>query len=317
VANVPTECVIGVDLGGTNLKAALLAGDGALRCETRRVIAGLRTAELLDALADTVCELRERAREPVAAAGFGIACLIDERSGLAASSTHLPIVGVPFAAAMEERLAVPVRVDNDANMALLAELRAGAAADARVAVMLTLGTGVGGAIALDGEIFRGARGAGGELGHIVLDRDGPPCGPGCPGRGCLESFVSGSALARAAAAAGVPAPAGRALDGALVSELARGGEEVALALLRSLGEWLGLGIVSLINVFDPDVVVVGGGVCEAGELFLEPARAVVAERAGAFAGAHVVIRQARFGARAGMLGAALAAREALAGRVAA
>jgi glucokinase len=302
VAKVPTECVIGVDLGGTNLKAALVDETLAVRAGVERVIAGLGREELLGALADAVAELRESAEGEVEAVGLGIAGLIDSDSGVVASSTHLPIVGMPIADVLSERVGLAVLADNDANVALLAEVREGAAAGERVALIVALGTGVGGAIAFDGEIYRGARGAAGEFGHIVLSPDGPACGPGCRSRGCLEALVSGSALARDAAAAGLPA------QGPLVTELALAGDATALRVLGELGEWLGLGLLSLANAFGPDVIVVGGGVSGAGELILEPARRIVRERAPELIG-EVAIRRARFGAHAGMLGAAILARE--------
>jgi len=326
VAEVPTECVIGVDLGGTHLKAAAVDSALKVRAQTQRIVAGLELAKLLDTAVEAVEELRAGLAEDVDAVGFGIPCLIDEERGLAASSTHLPIAGLPFAAVMAERLALTVFVDNDANLALLAEHRHGAARGERVALMLTLGTGVGGAIAFDGELYRGAQGAAGEFGHIIVAPDGPPCGPGCPSRGCLEALTSGSALAREARAAAAREPdsalalaaaAGRELDGPLVSELAAAGDPVALALLRTLGEWLGIGLTSLVNIFNPDVIVVGGGVSGAGELILEPARRVLRARTPALPAEHVAIRVARFGAAAGMLGAAQFARESIARRIAA
>jgi glucokinase len=303
VAEVATECVIGVDLGGTNLKAAVVDEALAVRASVERVIAGLALEELLAALTGAVEELREAADAEIEAVGLGIAGLIDADSGLVVSSTHHPIAGVPIAEILSERVGLAVLADNDANVALLAEVREGAAAGERIALIVALGTGVGGAVAFDGEIYRGARGAAAEFGHIVLSPDGPACGPGCRSRGCLEALVSGSALARDATAAGLPG------DGARVSELARAGDETALRVLRELGEWLGLGLLSLANVFGPDVIVVGGGVSAAGELILEPARRIVRERAPAVIGEHVAIRQARFGAHAGMLGAAILARE--------
>src|SRR6185437_6472401 len=157
-----------------------------------------------------------------------------------------------FAEVMAERIGLPAFVDNDTNVALLAEHRHGAARGERVALMLTLGTGVGGAILVAGELYRGAQGAAGELGHMVVDPHGPPCGPGCPGHGCLEAFVSGTALARDARAAALRDPAsglgqalaaGREVAGPLVSELAHDGDAAARAVLTALGEWLGLGLV--------------------------------------------------------------------------
>lgn len=321
MAKVPTECVIGVDLGGTNLKAAVVDGALQVHASIERVIAGLGREELLAALAAAVGELRESAEVEVEAVGLGVAALFDDRRGLAVSSTHLPFAGVAIGALMEERLGLPVFVDNDANVALIAEHRHGAAQGEGVALLVALGTGVGGAIAFDGELYRGSQGAAGEVGHIVLSPDGPDCGPGCRSRGCLEAFVSGSALARegrAAAAARPDSALGRALrdgrviDGPLVTESALAGERVALEILTTLGEWLGLGLLSLANVLDPDVIVVGGGVSGAGELILEPARRVLAERAPTLISEHVAIRPARFGARAGVLGAGILAREAAA-----
>jgi glucokinase len=325
VAKVPTECVIGVDLGGTNLFAGAIDSDLVVQRRTRRTVAGLELPALLETIAGAVVELRDQV-DGVEAVGFGIPCLIDDEHGLAASSVHLPIAGLPFGEVMAELVGLPVFVDNDANLALLAEYRRGAAVGERVALMLTLGTGVGGAILTAGELYRGSQGAAGELGHMIIDPDGPDCGPGCPSRGCLEAWTSGSALAREARAAAHRDPdgalgrallAGEEIAGPLVSRLADDGDGAALAILRTLGEWLGIGITSLVNIFNPDVVVIGGGVSGAGELILDPARRVLAGRALAVPAAHVSVRAARFGAEAGMLGAALFARESAGRRVAA
>jgi len=318
VAKVPHECVIGVDIGGTNLSAGAVDGQLGVHHRARRTVAGRELPALLDTITDAVAEVRDAVGGEAEAVGFGIPCLIDDERGLAASSVHLPIAGLAFAEVMAERIGLPAYVDNDANLALLAEHRHGAARGERVALMLTLGTGVGGAILIGGELYRGAQGAAGELGHMVLDPDGPECGPGCPSHGCLESLVSGSALAREARAAARREPnsglgralaGGRDIAGPLVTELACDGDAVALAVLRELGEWLGIGIASLVNIFNPDVVVVGGGVIGAGELILEPARRMLPRRALALAAEHVAVRPARFGAESGMLGAAVFARE--------
>jgi glucokinase len=326
VAQVPRECVIGVDLGGTNLVAGAIDAALVVHHRARRTVAGLDLPALLEAIVAAVGELRDALGEEVDAVGFGIPCLIDDEHSIAASSVHLPIAGLAFAEVMAERIGLPIFVDNDANLALLAEYRHGAARGERVALMLTLGTGVGGAIMIAGELFRGAQGAAGELGHMIVAPDGPDCGPGCPSHGCLEALISGSALARDARAAAADDPAGalgrafaagRDIGGPLVSELARDGDGGSQALLTALGEWLGIGLVSLVNIFNPDVVVIGGGVAGAGELILEPARGVLARRGLRFPAEHVAVRAARFGADAGMLGAALLARESVARRVAA
>ena len=179
---------------------------------------------------------------------------------------------------MAERLGLPVFVDNDANMAALAEHRAGAARGTSEAVMLTIGTGIGGGLILRGELYRGAIGAAGELGHMVIDKDGPPCQGNCPNHGCVESLASGTALAREALrvaqrATGLRAragrsPTGRELAGPLVTELAHDGDEAAIEVLRTIGSNLGVAIASLVNIFNPEVVVIGGGVIAAGELLL-------------------------------------------------
>jgi len=326
VAKVPTECVIGVDLGGTNLLAGALDADLRVLRRARRTIAGLDLPSLLLTIADAVGELRAEIACGVEAVGFGIAGLIDDERAIAVSSVHLPIAGLAFADVMSERLGLPCCCDNDANVALLAEHRRGAAIGERVALMVTLGTGVGGAIMAGGELFRGARGGAGEFGHMIVDPDGPPCGPGCPSHGCLEAWTSGTALAREARAAaqrdgggalGRALAQGREIDGPLVTQLAHDGDEAALAVLRTLGEWLGVGLCSLVNIFNPDVVVIGGGVSGAGELVLEPARRVLAGRALAAPAQHVAIRAARFGDEAGMFGAALLARESIERTVAA
>ena len=324
VAKVPRECVIGVDIGGTKLVAGAVDAQLGVHHRARRTVASLELPALLDTITSAVAEVRDAVGGEVEAVGFGIPCLIDDERGLAASSVHLPIAGVAFAEVMAERIGLPAFVDNDANLALLAEHRYGAAQGERSALMLTLGTGVGGAILLGGELYRGAQGAAGELGHMVVLPDGPDCGPGCPSRGCLESLVSGSALAREARAAAQREPAsglGRALagghpiSGPLVTELAHDGDASARAVLARLGEWLGIGIVSLVNIFNPGVIVIGGGVIGAGELILEPARCVLARRALALPAEHVAIRPAHFGAESGMLGAAVFARDSVARRV--
>jgi glucokinase len=254
----------------------------------------------------------------VVAVGIGIPGLLDARTGQAAMSTHLPIAGTPFGALVAERIGLPVQVDNDANLAMLAEHRAGAARGTSTAVMLTLGTGIGGGLVIGGELFRGAIGAGAELGHIVVDFDGPPCHGNCPGHGCLEVYASGTALAREGLRAARSRPdsaLGWALDdgqpitGTFVTELALAGDAAAIAAVTRLGERLGVGLVSLVNIFNPEVIVIGGGVIAAGELLLAPARAVVAARALPPSRDLVRVVAAHFGADAGLLGAALLARE--------
>ena len=311
-------CVIGVDLGGTKLLAGVVDADLQVHHRTQRLVPHADTASLLDVVSAAVQDAIAAAPEPVAAVGFGIACLMDDRRGVAARSVHLPVVDLPFADVMRERLGLAVEVDNDANAAMLAEWRAGAARGHDDAVLLTIGTGIGGGLVVGGRLARGAIGAGAELGHMVIDADGPPCPGGCPGRGCLEAFVSGEAISRAGAQAAVAHPAsrlgralsaGRPVTGPLVTELAWDGDDAARAVLMRCGEHLGVGIASLVNIFNPSVVVIGGGVIAAGEMLLGPAREVVAARALPPARDVVDVVPARFGEEAGMLGAAMLALE--------
>jgi glucokinase len=318
---VSTACVIGVDLGGTKLLAG--AVDPALNVHHRatRPARGADQAAVLETVLGAVREVRdaiESASGTVEAVGFGIPCMIDQQRGTAVMSIHLPIADLPFRDLMAERLGLPVFVDNDANAAMLAEWRYGAAAGAREAALLTIGTGIGGGLVVGGALQRGSQGAGAELGHMVVKADGPPCQGNCPNRGCLEAMASGGALAREARRIARERPEsglGRALagrreiSGPLVTELAHDGDVAAIDALAIIGEWLGVGVCNLVNMLNPDVVVIGGGVIAAGDLLLEPVRAVVAERALSPAREHVRIVPARFGAESGMLGAAALALE--------
>jgi glucokinase len=228
---------------------------------------------------------------------------------------------VRFRDVMSERLGLPVVVDNDANAALLAEARFGAASSVSHAVLVALGTGIGSGLWLDGRIYRGARGFGSEIGHMVIDINGPPCQGACPGRGCLEVMASGSAIGREGEAAAAAAPesalgqrraADREITGGIVTELAHDGDEAARAVLTEVGRRLGYGLVAVANIFNPEMIVVGGGAIAAGELLLEPARALVAERALPPMRDSVAIVSAHFGDESGMLGAALMALDGLA-----
>lgn len=305
---------IGVDLGGTKLLAGVVDGDGRVLRSERRQISGLPLDELLDV---SVAAVRALGADPADGVAFGIPALIDFRTRTAVRSVHLPLDGVPFEALLAERLGVDVRVDNDANCAMLAEHRAGAARGCDHAALLTLGTGIGGGLLLGGALYRGAVGSAAELGHMPVDLDGPPCFGGCPGRGCLEALCSGSALARDAREVARLLPdtrlgrdlaAGAVLTGERVTELARAGDPDARGLLETLGVRLGAGLAGLAMALNPEVVVLGGGVLAAGELVLAPARAELARRAMEPSRAARVVA-ARFGEAAGMIGASLVARE--------
>jgi glucokinase len=315
--------VIGVDMGGTKLLAGAVGPGLDVHHRTQRSLKDLDQASLLDVAVDAVEEARRASGDEVAAVGFGIPSLIDRRTGMARFSVHLPLADIAFGDVMAERLGIAVFVDNDSNLAALAEHRAGACRGATEAVVLTIGTGIGGGLVLGGELYRGATGTGAELGHTVIDMDGPPCQGDCPNRGCVEVMASGTALEREALRIAQERPNSglgqalkqtRALIGPLVTELAHDGDQAAIDVLALIGSRLGVAISSFVNTFNPQVVVVGGGVMGAGELLLEPARAEVAARSLPPSRDQVRIVAARFGVEAGMIGAAALAFEGLAGQ---
>jgi glucokinase len=304
VADMASGRVIGVDLGGTKLLAGTVDSSLHVHHRAHRPAGAASTAELLDRIVDAVREAREAGGGEVEAVGFGIPSLIDQERGVAVSTVHLPIRDLPFRDLMAERLGLPVFVDNDATAAMLAEWRFGAAADNTDALLLTIGTGIGGGMVAGGTLLRGAQGAAAEFGHMTIDFDGPLCP--CGSHGCLEAFVSGTALAREARALGLDVSAAR------VAELAHDGHAGARALVAEMGTRLGTGLANLVNAFNPETIVVGGGVLALGELLLEPAREEVARRALPPSRDLVRIVPTRFGAESGMLGAAVMAFEGVA-----
>jgi glucokinase len=310
---MPPRRVIGIDAGGTKLLGGVVDEDLVVHHRVHRNWRGADRGETLDIFVEAVEEVRATAPD-VEAVGFGIPALVEAGTGASLWSTHLPLEDVPFRDLMSERLGLPVYVDNDANVAMLAEHRRGAARGAEHALMVALGTGIGGGLLLGGRIYRGATGVGGELGHVVVDFDGPDCQGACPGRGCLEVLASGTTIGLEGQAAARSNPesalgrrlaSGRDITGPLVTELAHAGDYVARAVLDAVGRRLGAGLTGLVNIFNPEVVVIGGGAVAAGDLLLDPAREVVAERAlpPAARGARIVA--AHFGDESGMLGAAL------------
>lgn len=311
--------VIGIDAGGTKLLGGVVDERLGVHHRVRRTWRESGPGTALDVIADAVREARAAAPE-VEAVGFGLPSLVEWETGVSRWSNHLALDDVGFRAAMAERLGMAVVVDNDANVAALAEHRLGAARGCDHAVLVALGTGIGGALVLDGRLYRGARGFAGEIGHVVVDHDGVDCPGACPGRGCLEALASGRAIGVAAervARAQPDSVLGRrmadagVLLGVAVTELAHAGDEQALGVLAEVGERLGAGLTGLVNALDPEVVVIGGGAVAAGDLLLEPARRVVAARALPPVAEAVRVVPARFGEEAGMLGAALLAMEEL------
>ncbi len=293
------------DLGGTDLKAALVDEAGGV-CNFSRTpsrVAESREAPLA-AIAAVAAELRAVADGPVIAAGIGAPGVVDPRSGaLVGATAHLPYGrDLPLRALLEERLALPVAVENDANLAALAEHHAGAARGARVSLTITIGTGVGCGIVIDGRLMRGAHGGAGELGHLPLGGRGMACA--CGVEGCVEPEAGGEGLLAAARAAGLDAADARA-----VFAHAAAGDPRAERLVARLAHQLGRMIGAAVNLLDPDVVVLGGGLAGAGEALARPVRASVERHALASHTRLLRILPAALGERAGVVGAGFAARE--------
>jgi glucokinase len=309
--------VIGVDLGGTKLLAGIVDEDGVV---VRRNLQSTETASEEQLVMELEAAVEELAGHGPAAIGVGIPSTIDQRRGVAVASVNIPLDDVDLREHLSSRFGLPAAIENDANAAALAEHRFGAGRGTQHMVMLTLGTGIGGGLILDGKLYRGSVGAAGELGHITLDIDGPECLGNCPGRGHLEALASGSAadtLVREVAGKhpdgdlGQAAAAGQAVDARLAVDIATAGPGDARTLLEEVGTRLGEGIASLVNIFNPEVIVLGGGFARAGDLLFEPARCVVAERALVPARDSVRIVPAVLGVEAGLVGAGLVAFEAL------
>jgi glucokinase len=300
---VDAQRVIGVDLGGTKIASGVVDRNGAVQTRHERKTPVGSQEELLAAL-DAVVE--EQLADEVAAIGFGIPSRIDQRSGRAISSTNIPLEGLDLRDRMHDRFGLPVGIDNDANAATIAEWRFGAGRGVEHMVMLTLGTGVGGGLILGGRPYRGSIGAGAELGHMVIDYDGPPCQGTCNGHGHLEVLASGTAANTVAASL-----SGGGGSRELVERAQRGDEE-AVSALAEIGRRLGAALVTIVNVFDPELIVIGGGFAAgAGELVLAPARELALRESLAPLNELLRIVAAELGPEAGLVGAGLVAFEAL------
>ncbi len=294
--------LVGVDVGGTKVAVATL-DDGRLS-ETRTRPTELESP---DALVDQLEEAIQEAL-PADAVGIGVPSVVDWAKGAARSSVNIPLEHVPLRKILRKRLEVPVYVDNDATVAAVAEAHGpDAKVDVRHLVMLTVGTGIGGGIVIDGHIYRGATGAAAELGHMIIGADlddGAPDPEGPPRPGSLERLAAGRALDQLAAERGLT-------DGRGAVEAAQRGDSAGLECMRILGERLGIGIANVILALEPDVVAIGGGVSAAGELLLHHARETAQRFILRGVGTRTEIRIARYGPEAGVLGAALMAGQEL------
>ncbi len=305
--------VIALDLGGTKLAAAVFDRAGKV---VRRKDHATDTSSEDAVVAQVERAIAELLDDRVAALGVGVPSLIDQRTGRAGASVNVPLADFPLRDLLETRFGLPVALENDANGAAVAEHRLGAGRGTQHMVMLTIGTGIGGGLILNDRLYRGAIGAAGELGHVTLDIHGGPCQGFCPGLGHFEGLASGTATERIAGEVADERPggtlarareAGRRLEPRLTVELAREGDPDATEVLERVGFALGIGIANYVNIFNPEVVVVGGGLSDAGDLLLEPARRVVAEYGLPTARDDVRIEVAVLGPDAGVIGSALVA----------
>ncbi|WP_433287850.1 ROK family protein [Pseudonocardia sp. CA-142604] len=309
-----TRLAIGLDIGGTKIAGAVVDEHGTVVAEhvepTPAESSGEAVTEVLLSMID-----RFRGDHDVLTIGVGAAGIVEWPAGVMLWAPNNAYRDWPVREQLEKATTLPVIVDNDANVAALAEARLGEPYPNMV--LITVGTGIGGGLVLDGQIYRGPTGLGAELGHIILNPDGPRCG--CGNHGCFEAYASGTALTRMARDAAADDPDGLiarlgAEDGEVtghtVVKAVQQGDETAKAVFARLGRWLGVGIASLANIFEVDAVVVGGGLVETGELLLAPARTTAREYAYAPTARGIApVLPATFGADAGKIGAALLALE--------
>jgi glucokinase len=304
---------IGVDVGGTKIAAGVVTPEGEILNEVRYPSAGPRE-RLLSSIARAVTEVKdgyEVGGVCLAVPGF---VMSEENKVIFAPNLHA-IEGVPLKEELGERTGLYVTVENDANAAAWGEFRFGAGSEADHLVFITLGTGVGGGVITEGLLLRGAQGAGGELGHVTIQATGPRCS--CGNHGCLEALASGTAIQRRAREVANEQPDSalgqlaiqRKVLGEDVTELANQGDEAAASVLNEAGVWLGVGLAGFVNVFNPEVIAIGGSVAKAGERILEPARQEVYLRARSPSRDLVRIQEATLGTESGVLGAAALARD--------
>jgi glucokinase len=309
---------IGVDIGGTKVLGGVVDSAGDVLAQTRRDTPADSPAETANRIIDVIKELSTA--HPVDAVGIGAAGWIDADRSTVLFAPNLAWRNEPLRDKVSQAVGLPVVVENDANVAAWAEFQFGAGRDAADSMaMFTIGTGIGGGIVINGDLVRGAHGIAAELGHVNMVPDGHPCG--CGRRGCIEQYASGNALVRFAQAEARERPetaaqlldlAGGsvdALNGPTITQAARAGDAAALSAFKQVGGWLGIALADLVQLLDPQVIVIGGGVIEAGDLLLSPARASYEDELQQRGRLPVAeIRGALMGNLAGVVGAADLAR---------
>jgi glucokinase len=299
----------GVDIGGTKIAAAVVSPEGEILNETRYPTQAVPPHRLIETIARAITEVQDDFEVGGVCVAVPGLILAAENKVIFAPNLH-EIEDVRLDEEIGSRTGLKVSVENDANAAAWGEFSFGAGKGIGHMIFITLGTGVGGGVITHGVLLRGAQGAGGELGHVTLDPEGPQCG--CGNYGCLEALASGTAIQRRAREVANERPGsalGRlAIDrqvlGEDVTRLAEEGDEASIAVLEETGRWLGIGLAGLVNTFNPEAIAVGGGASRAGEWILEPARKEVYLRARSPSRDLVEIKEATLGPESGVLGAA-------------
>ncbi len=304
--------VIGVDLGGTNLRTALLNQDGDILDRHKEAThASDGWATVVGRIIENIKRQREsaaRRRLAIAAVGVGAPGVIRADKGIVVKSPNFPDWNnVPLKEQLERAIDLPVFIENDANAAALGEQWRGAGQGIESMILLTLGTGVGGGIILDNKIWHGSDGMAGEIGHMTLIPDGRPCT--CGNTGCLEMYASARGIVQSyrEAIGATASPGEAAMTSEQVYEAARAGNEIALRVMKDMGRMLGVGIASLINIFNPERIVIGRGVKDAWQLFIDATREEILKRAFEVPAKRTEIVASQLGDDAGMVGAAAAA----------
>jgi glucokinase len=303
--------VFGVDIGGTDIKLGIVTEDGQIRDSGKIPTEPSRGPEAAASRAAAWLAEHARGPDPVVAAGIGCAGLIDGERGYLHTSPNLAgWHDVPLRSIFEKALGRPVIVENDANAAAYGEWAKGAGAGMRNFVCLTLGTGVGGGIVLNGELYRGSSGFAGEIGHTVILADGPPCT--CGNRGCLEAIISAKAIV--ARALEMLRSSGEMRPGwdcactvEMLAHAAEAGDAIAVAVLAETGRYLGIGLTNVVHVLAPEAIAIGGGVAGAGDFILDPARATLRDCVMDEVMVSVRIVRARLGNKASFIGVSLLA----------
>lgn len=311
-----TKNRIGIDVGGTNVKVAIVDSEGKIGYSNKvPTYAEMGCEYTINNIKQAIKELLKETQsdsESIEGIGFGFPGQIDYQNGIIRLAPNLPgWVDVPFAKIIEDEFHIPTRIDNDVRCAALGELNFGAGKGCENLICITVGTGIGSGLIINGKLVRGASNVAGEIGHIKLQiHDGPMCG--CGDTGCMEAFASGPAIVALAEeyikggkTTKFREMANPDITPYIVAEAAKSGDPVAKRIFTIIGEYIGIGMASVVNLLNPEKIIIGGGVADCGDLLLEPVRETIRKRAMKIAGETVKVESAQLGNSAGVIGASL------------